>query len=166
MLPKLVKIVGIATLIGSFGIWVYAFSGAADRDPPDMLDDSRWSEAAEPICAAALADVASLPNAAIAKSAEERSEQILQANDRFDLMVDDLAALPATSDRDTQITKAWLADLEVLLNDRRRYAAAILDDPAAPFTITDTGVRERLQRRITRFATTNNMPSCVAPSDV
>lgn len=163
---RVIKTFGIATLIASFGIWVYAFSGAADRDPPDLLDDASWSISAEAICGGALADVAAMPSALDATGPDDRSAQIKNATARFDAMVDSLADLETGTARDAQITTDWLADWDVLLESRLRYAEAILDNPAAPFTITDTGVNERLDRRITRFANTNAMPSCVTPTDV
>ncbi len=156
----------MVTLVGSFGVWVYAFSGRADRDPPDLLNDASWSTAAEEICADALSDVDDIPSAQQAGDAGERSQQVLAATGRFETMVDQLADLPAATPRDEQITTDWLADFRVLMGDRRRYADAVADDPAAVFTITDTGVGERLDRRITRFAVTNSMPSCVTPTDV
>ncbi len=166
MIGRLVKLLAIATLIGSFGVWVYAFSGAADRDPPDLLDHAAWSESAERICSEALTDVESMPGALDAESVDQRSEQLNRATDRFSDMVAGLEQLPTESSRDAQITTDWMADWRTLLEDRRRHAEVILDDPAAPFTITDIGVGERLDRRITRFATTNSMPSCVTPTDV
>ena len=160
------KIFGIATLIASFGIWVYAFSGAADRDPPDLLGDEAWSTAAEDICAHALADVTEMPGAAQATDSADRSRQVVATTARFQTMVDDLRLLETTDSRDNQITSDWLTDWQTLLGDRLRYADKIIDDPTAPFTITDTGVAERLDKRITRFASTNSMFSCVAPTDV
>ncbi|MDH3294829.1 MAG: hypothetical protein OER95_10980 [Acidimicrobiia bacterium] len=166
MFTKALRYFAIVTLIGSFGVWIYAFSGAADRDPPDLLDDATWSSDAEAVCAAALTEVEEMPGALDADDAAERSQQVLDTTDRFDIMVDELAELEAGTVRDSQITADWLADWYVLLDDRRRYARAIVDDPTAPFTITDTGVGERLDKRITRFATTNSMLSCVTPTDV
>jgi hypothetical protein len=54
----------------------------------------------------------------------------------------------------------------VLIQDRYDYATRIAGDPSAQFLITDTGAGERLDRRITRVADTNAMPSCAAPGDV
>jgi hypothetical protein len=163
---NVVKLLAVVTLVGSFGVWIYAFSGAADRDPPDLLDDASWSEAAEAICSRAVADVEQLPGAIEASDVDERSAQVRAATDRFAEMLVELELLPTSSNRDAQITTDWLADWRTLTQDRYRYADRILDDPAAPFTITDIGVGERLDRRITRMATTNLMPSCGSPTDV
>ncbi len=166
MIGRVVKILAISTLVASFGVWAYAFSGQADRDPPDLLQDRSWSEAAETICADAVADVATMPNAADAPDPEQRSEQVLATTDRYQAMVDQLAELEATGEFDRDLTAAWIDDWRLLLDDRRRYAAAVVDDPAALFTISAVGPGIRLDRRITRLATVNGMPSCSTPTDV
>lgn len=166
MLSRVVKLFAISTLIASFGVWVYAFSGLADRDPPDLLQDPSWSQAAEGICASAVSDVAAMPNALDAPDAQRRSEQVLATTDRFETMIDQLADLTPGTSFDDDLTAAWLDDWRLLLNDRRRYAKAVVDDPSAFFTISAVGSGIRLDKRITRFATINSMPSCSTPTDV
>lgn len=166
MLGRVVKLFAITTLIASFGVWMYAFSGLADRDPPDLLQDQSWSEAAEQICADATSDVAAMPSALEATDAEQRSRQVLATTDRFETMVDQLDGLDPGTSFDRELTAAWLADWRLLLNDRRRYAESVVDDPAAFFTISAVGPGIRLDKRITRFATINSMPSCSTPTDV
>jgi len=166
VLARVVKLFAISTLVASFGVWVYAFSGQADRDPPDLLQDQSWAEAAETICGDALADVAAMPGAVDAADARGRSEQVLEATDRFRTMVDELDDLNPGTSFDRDLTAAWLDDWRLLLGDRQRYAEAVVDDPAAFFTISAVGPGIRLDKRITRFATINSMPSCVTPTDV
>jgi hypothetical protein len=158
-------VVGLA-VTASFAVWVYAYSGRADRDPPDLLDDPAFSQAAEPVCAAAALDLKAMPGALDARDPADRSGQIVAATGRLEAMVTVLDGLAQGSDRDLDILTAWLADWRVLIGDRYRYAEALLNDPQARFLITDTGVGERLERRITRLADTNSMSSCGAPGDV
>ena len=166
MIGRIVKFIAVSTLVASFGVWVYAFSGFADRDPPDLLDDGSWSEAAERICAVAVADVAAMPSALDASDSQGRSEQVLATTDRFETMVTQLDDLSPGTTFDRDLTAAWLDDWRLLLDDRRRYADAVREDPAAFFTLTGVGPGVRLDRRITRFATVNSMPSCSTPTDV
>lgn len=160
------RVVAGLIIAASFGVWVYAYSGLADREAPDLLADQQLVADAERICAAALADVAALPNALEAADGPERAQQIRVATDRFEQMVAELDRLPTFDERDGRIFKSWLSDWRVVLGDRRDYADRIEVDPAAQFLITDTGVDERLDRRLTRFANTNRMVSCAAPTDV
>jgi hypothetical protein len=155
-----------AALAASFGVWIYAYSGTADREPPDLLSDQGFARRAERACAAALDEVADLPGALDASDEQERAEQIRASTDRFATMVDELDRLVDGDDRDVQILSAWLDDWRVVLDDRYRYADALEADPDAQFYLTDTGVGERLDRRITRLADTNAMHSCGIPTDV
>lgn len=160
------RVVAGLVIAASFGVWVYAYSGLADREAPDLLADQQLVTDAEDICAATLADVAALPNALEAADGRERAQQIRVATDRFEEMVNDLDRLPTFDERDRRIFKSWLSDWRVILGDRRDYADRIEVDPNAQFFITDTGVDERLDRRLTRLANTNLMVSCAAPTDV
>jgi hypothetical protein len=160
------KLLAIAVIAPSFAIWIYAFSGLARRDAPDLLDDPSFSLAAEETCARALADIGEMPDALDAVDGPDRSRQVIQTTERWEAMLDDLDEQVGGSTRDTEITTSWLADWRVLIQDRYRYANDVANDPAAQFFITDTGVNEPLERRITRFATTNSMLSCSAPTDL
>lgn len=166
MLGRVVKIFAVVTMVASFGVWVYAFSGAADRDSPDLLDDVAWAEDAEALCAAAKADVERMPLASEAESVADRADQIDAANARYRTMLAAMTDLKPSTARDGEMVAEWQSDWEIYLGDRDRYANAILEDPAASFTVTNTGGGERLYKRISRFALTNFMASCVAPEDV
>lgn len=162
-----VKAVAAAVFVGSFGIWAYAYSGLADRPAPDRFDEPAFALAAESICADAVTDLNALPSALRASDPIDRANQIRAATARLDQMVADLAASASGTPRDLEIIDEWLGDWRVMLGDRLRYAQALIDDPSsAQFLITDTGVNERLDRRITRLANSNAMPSCVVPGDV
>ncbi len=163
MIPKLIVAM---IILASFAIWVYAFSGAARRDAPDLLDDASFALQAESICASALDDLDRLPNALDAVDGADRGDQIRTSTARLELMLDELDGLVGGSDRDVEIASGWLADWRVLIEDRYRYADAITADTSSVFLVTDVGVSERLDRRLTRVANTNAMPSCAAPGDV
>lgn len=163
---KLFRVVAGLVVIASFGVWAYAYSGYADRERPDLLAEPDLAAAAEHICANALADVAAMPNAIEAADEVERASQIRAATSRFDAMVAELAVFDFVDERDDRIFQAWLEDWRVILDDRRDYADRLALDPDEIFYITDTGVAERLDKRVTRFANTNLMVSCGSPTDV
>lgn len=160
------KVLAAIVIITSFAVWVYAFSGFAGRDKPDLFDGSLLAPAAEKICASAIDDVEAMPEAVEAESAAARAIQIRATTDRFEVMVDELSALSTTTPRDTEIMGGWLDDWRTLLADRFEYADTLEVDADAQFSISSTGGRERLDRRIRRLANTNNMPSCADPQDV
>lgn len=158
-------VAGIA-IAATFAIWVYAFSGAARRDPPDLLDDPGFAVRAEQICTAALADIDEMPDALDAVDGPDRGNQIRNTTVRFESMLDELDRLVGGSNRDIEIAGGWLADWRVLIQDRYNYADAITVDDQAQYLVTDVGAGERMDRRLTRVANTNAMPSCAAPGDV
>jgi len=162
----LLKAVGIGLVVSTFGIWGYAYSGRADRPTPDLLADQTFPAAAEEICASAVADISAMPQALDAKDNGERADQVRASTARFEQMIGELAVVMGGTPRDVAIEQAWLGDWRVVVEDRYRYADAVADNPAAPYYMTDTGVNERLDRRVSRLATTNRMPSCGYPDDV
>lgn len=153
-------------MIASFGVWAYAYSGFADRPPPDLLEDIDLAVRAEAVCAAAVADVEAMPGAQDAVDELDRSRQVLASTDRFEAMVADLEGLDVVAADDRVIMTGWLGDWRTLLDDRRRYAAAVADNPEATFFLTNVAPGERLDRRLTRVADVNRMSSCGAPTDV
>lgn len=160
------KVLAGLMIAATFAIWIYAFSGAARRDAPDLLDDPSFASRAEQICAEALADIDEMPNALDAVDGPDRGNQIRMTTTRLEAMLDELDALVGGTDRDVEITTGWLADWRVMIQDRYRYADAIAVDDQAQFLVSDVGVSERPDRRLTRLANTNAMPSCAAPTDV
>lgn len=160
------RIAAGAVVAASFGVWVYAYSGLAGRETPDLIGDRALATTAENICAAALTDISALPNALDAVDGADRADQIRLSTARFDQMVTDLEGLNLFDERDRRIFSGWLGDWRVMLQDRLDYADAIALDDEAQFYVSDVGVRERLDKRLTRFANTNLMTSCAAPTDV
>lgn len=162
-------ILGVITLVASFGIWIYAFSRQASGDlppPPDVLDDAGWASQAEEICQRTLRQVEQMPGALDAVDEQDRATQIEDTTDVFEDMVNELAEIPTTTDRDAEMIGEWLTDWRELMTNRRDYAERLRSDPAAVFTVSGSGGGERLDKRVTRFATTNTMPACVTPTDV
>ncbi|MFT7598520.1 MAG: hypothetical protein ACI8TP_001441 [Acidimicrobiales bacterium] len=157
-------ILGVVVL-ASFVVWIYAYSGRADRDAPDTLDDSSYATAAEPICAAAVADIERLPNALDAVDEADRANQIRILNVRYLAMVEALDALPAESERDRGIVDLWLDRWRVILGDRESYADRLESDPEALFYLSADAGR-RAERSLSYIADTNLMPSCGAPGDL
>jgi len=156
---------------GSFAVWGYGFSGFAGRTAPDTLGNSSFLDVAEPSCAAANETVATMPDALDAEDNVERADQVINNTAVYTALVDDLEQLlddPRVdlNDRDSGITLEWLQDWRQFLADRIDYANRLADDPQAVFYVAASSGGERLERRITRFAATNQLVSCVTPQDV
>ncbi len=158
-------------VLASFGVWGYGFSGLADRTAPDTLADPSFGELADPLCAAANETVDSMPDALDADDNVERADQVRTNTEVYAVMVDDLEGLlddplVTLNDRDAEITFEWLQDWRRFLADRLDYADRLATDPDAVFYVAASSGGERLERRITRFASTNEISNCVTPADV
>jgi hypothetical protein len=155
----------------SFSVWVYGFSGLAARTAPDTLGNESFMVLADPACESANDAVALLPNALDAENHVERAQQVRTNTALYADLVDDLEQIlddPAVTlnERDRGITLEWLADWRQFLADRIDFADRLEDDPQAVFYVAASSGGERLERRITRFANTNDLVNCITPSDV
>ena len=95
--------VGILVL-GSFGIWGYAYSGLADRDAPDTLDDPRFAAQAEAVCAETMVRFEALPNAEDARDNRDRADQIRRRNAVLYEMIGRLDRFVDGTDRDIEMS--------------------------------------------------------------
>jgi hypothetical protein len=146
------------------GMWLYIFSGAAREDPPDRLDDPAFAGQAEPRCAEALTGLDDLPAAGESASADARAAVLDDANELLTNMVHDLDAIPVADDDDRELVDLWIDDWRRYLDDRRAYAEELQVDPEAELLVTARGGRQ-ITLTIDRFATVNDMESCVTPLD-
>jgi hypothetical protein len=157
---------GLAVLVVAAIVlmWLYIFSGVAAEDPPDQLDDDAFALVAEPRCDAALAELDALPSAGESGSAAERAVVLDEANEILADMVDDLAAVEVDDEDGRELVGLWLDDWRRYLADRRAYAEELRVDEDAELLVTARGGRQ-ITLTIDRFATVNEMASCVTPLD-
>jgi len=170
----------LATLfvLSSFGIWVYGWTGLAENqrldlrtgeyrsDAADLLDDSTFGLSAEKICEKVSQAISELPKATEAVNTKQRATQIESGTSLLEAMIKDLRTLETGTDRDSTITSAWIDDWETVIKDRNRYTKALNNGEDSEFLMTDIGGSERQDKRITRLAETNQMPSCHYPEDI
>lgn len=152
-------------ILPSFAIWGFAYSGLAERDKPDLLDQPTFALAAGPICDAAMTEYDTLPRPIDAIDHIDRAHQIQASNVVLAQMVNELEAATAGSARDIDIIGEWITDWRTFITDRDEYASRSRLDPDARFYLTSVE-GERLERRIPRFATTNGIDSCGSPNDI
>lgn len=165
--------------------WTWAFIRGTGVPHPDELDLPRSESAAdiaaaspdqraaltflntsEAICAAAQADIATLPLAITAESFDARADVVDEATGRLARMVDDLMQVDKpTEANEHMITTEWLGDYDRFLGDRREYAATLRTGIDPPFLISARDGR-RITDYIVNFAEVNRMYSCVPPGDV
>lgn len=154
-------------VVAMVAMWVYVLYlafGPGRQPPPDRLDDPSFATAAEARCRVALTEVAALPRAVDATSAEDRAAVVEKANTSFAAMLDDLAAL-APAGEDGELVREWLVDWHTYLDDRAAYAVALRDDPEARLLVSPKGTQQ-VTEYLDAFAADNRMPACATPLDV
>lgn len=160
------RIATTAVVVALVAMWVYAFSGMAKKDPPDLLDDAAFATAAGPICEDARAQLDELPSALEAGTPEERAETVAEANTILTAMVADLrGAAPERDDRDSEITGLWLDDWETHLADRAAYVEDLEAGSEEPAVFTARGGRS-ITATIDNFAKVNDIADCATPLDI
>ncbi len=159
------KVAMSVTLVASFGVWGYAFSGLADRVAPDTFDNPDYASALDSVCEDSMATFDSLPNAEAAEDNVERAQQISDRNAVLTTMIDQLEAVPSTTDRDANLAGEWIVDWRTYVSERQDYADRFSNDATAIAYFSAVG-GERIEKRITRLARTNLMFSCETPTDV
>jgi len=162
------RVVTTLVVVALVAMWVYAFSGMAKKDPPDLLDDAAFVLAAEPICDAAVARLDELPSAFEAGSPEERAGTVADASAILAVMVADLREVApdgGDDDRNTRITRLWLDDWETHLADRAVYVEDLEAGSEDPAVFTARGGRS-ITATIDNFAKVNEIENCATPLDI
>ena len=158
----------LGLVVGCFAFWGAILVWTVTTEPghpPDYLDDRAFPAAAEPVCAAAMAEVETFGSATEVEDAEERADLVDRQDDLFAAMVADLRALPRPSGREGEILNEWLGDWETHIADRRAWAADLHQGDDHSFVETAKG-NNQVSEAVDSFATTNEMPSCATLNDV
>lgn len=158
-------ILAALTVTASFGLWTYAFSGLARRDPPDTLQDSAYAAKAEALCAPRREVVDALPPAPAARDPQERAGVLSEANVTLRAMVADLRTIEPDNPTDAAIVTKWLQDWDTYLGDREAYAGVLATGTDARFILTSPD-GEIYTKSMDNLATVNDMLSCGTPGDV
>lgn len=159
------------TILFSVGVWLYVLVLAVvfGRQPPvDRIGDPAFAEAGESRCAAALAAVDELPIATEAPTPRERGLVLVEANEIFAVMLDDLDGLTSLipEDGDRGRADAWLADWRIFLEDRTDHADRLLAGEDSRLLVSPKeGEGRHITGWIDEFALANRMDSCVSPDD-
>lgn len=161
------RFLGVAAFLGMAVFWAWALANGNSVAHPDEFDDPVFTEAAETVCAARQAAINELPLATAADTPQGRSELIELGTAQLDAMVNELSRLaPPTDPQGASGVEQWLADYQLYLNDRRRYADVLATGDDPPFVISGTAEGVRVTDLLTTFADVNNMRSCGPSGDV
>lgn len=154
-------------MLGIVGFWIYGLGPWRPLTNPDSLDDPTYATAAESICAAAVANIDTLPQAASATSPEGRADTIEEANGFLDRMLRSMEAerRADATEHDKVILDRWLGDWNTLLGDRERHVDRLRSEGDIRFEVTQVG-SSSVASRVNALALVNGMPSCGLPTDL
>ena len=173
--PWLVAFLAVGTVL-ILCVWVYAFTLAPDKGVY-RLDDPDWAASARAICADARLQLDGLTDTGggvietpTPEQMQQRAALVEQATDIIEEMVNDLMAIPVTTDRDHEILTVFEKYYRIVISDRRHYAAelragnnvryseSVVEDAGGPVTnvVTD----------FTAGVKGNDVPACSPPNDL
>lgn len=157
----------VAAALASTLLWIGAIIYGAVGDPhlAGWLDDRTFPTAAEPVCAAAMADLEQFPQAFESPSPAARADVIRQTTARLQTMLDDLrAVVPDT--KDAKWINMWIDDWGVHLDDRLDFARRLDENGAKEEFFESTKENTQISKSLNGYAETNEMESCGTPGDV
>jgi hypothetical protein len=152
-------------------MWVYALFFASKK-ATYRVDDDAWRADAEQICRAAETERRALVDTSAGyiadptpEQAVERADLVDQATDIIEGALDDVVALPLTTDRDRSLVADYEQYYRIVIADRRVYSARLREFDLRPYgeTKVDGGPVSNV---IIDFTTVNEMKSCAPPSDL
>lgn len=164
---RLSRVLAAVVAVSMAAMWAYALWGPVQRVSQGTFDSPAFPEAAQPICAEALAVIDSLPPAYESRDSGARADVVAAANDELAVMLDRLDAIapPPGSSDDARMIDEWLGDWRTFLGDRERYVEALATDPDARLLVTEKE-RRQITEPIDYLATVNDMPACATPGDI
>lgn len=172
---RVAMILTLVVVVALVVSWVYVLFIYDPGLLIDELPDRTFPEAAEEVCARAVAEYSQLPLANESDSADDRAETLAASNVIFARMLDEIRPLVSdaralyTGDRARYAAGIgdWVDDWGTYLEDRTEYVERLRVDDDARFLETAKGSDTKgITRAINSFAQVNSMDSCVTPGDV
>lgn len=160
-------ILGVMVFVFFLGGWLWV-TFLYEPHVIDKLEDTTFPSQAEEICAAARGDYDKLPLAQESPTPAHRSTVIVESNQIFNTMVDDLREIvPASPEHINEGLNEWLDDWETYIGDRQQLADSLLENDSARFMETPkSNTNKGITRAINGFAEVNEMESCETPGDL
>lgn len=159
---RLVMVVLGIIVLAIFSMWVYAF-GFAPRDGVNPVKDPAWTEGARAACVNATAKLEPLKFTRKIESDADLADFAANLDPAFvvlDQMLDEIEALPRTSERAQVIVPQWVAEYRRWVQDLRDWGAQLKAGNRAPMSVSKTEGNIPIDERINTFATENRIKDC------
>jgi len=160
-----VRILLSVVVLAIVAMWVYAF-GFAPRGGVNPVRDKAWTDGADAICTQASAELKPLVFTTKIESdnvAEDLPAFVANLDKGYVIvstMLDDLEALPRSSEKAQTLVPQWIADYRLFQKNLHDWIEELRTGKMAEFGVgvTDTGIP--VNERINTFATENRIRSC------
>ncbi len=161
----------LAICLGLLAMWIYAFLFAPSKGVY-RVDDANWRAQAETICTSADAERLALADTSGGYIANPTPAQMRQhaavvdkATDILERMLDDVVAVPVTTDRDRLLIDTFEKYYRTIIADRRTYTAAL--DAGRLVSYEETSVDGGpVTNVVTDFTSGNDIKACVPPGEL
>lgn len=160
------RVAAVVAILVMIGFWAWIFSGGPKKTNPDRVGDRAFVERTADRCDALKDRLDELPNAAQERDAGDRANVLDRANVEVDATLDAITADAPRNGSDAKVVGAWLRDWRTYLADRESYADRLRQDPKAQFTVSESPLKDGVDKTIEVFADVNDMPQCATPGDV
>jgi hypothetical protein len=148
-------------------MWIYALFVADTSANTDKLESAAFSQAAQPVCAATLADLQRLDLVnKQAATPQARADLVDRTNVELRTMVQRLRTLTPMSGDDAAAVSKWLDDWDQWLRDRAAWSEKLHKGEDAPFLEKQRDTGAPNGKALDSFATTNDMRACTTPVGV
>jgi hypothetical protein len=160
-----IRVVLTAAVLAMAGMWVYAFV-FAPRDGVNPVQDEGWTDGALAACVAAgdaLEPLVFRTQITDDNAAVELPKFVAALDDTVAIltsMLDEIEALPRSSERAVVIVPQWLADYRTFVDDVAQWTDRLRAGERAPFGVSKTESNIPIDERINTFATENRIKEC------
>jgi hypothetical protein len=160
-----VKWLLVVVILALVAMWVYAF-GFAPRGGVNPVKDRAWTDGAKAACVRASDSLQPfvftdpIDSSTLSDKLPKYVGDLDQSAAVIDTMLDEIEALPRTSDRAQVLVPQWLAEYRQWLADLRAWIDELRAGRTPSFSVhqTDTGIP--IDERINTFAIENRIKEC------
>ncbi len=157
--------------------WIYVLFFYRPALLIDEIADPTFAEHAEKVCAASRVTLDELPFANLARTADERADNLAESNIVLREMIADIREFAPEAPKrrleentrrtDPEAIHEWLDDWSTYISDREQYVDNLREDPRARFLESPKGDGPKgITRAIDGYAQVNRMESCMTLQDV
>jgi hypothetical protein len=162
----------VCVVIAGMWAYVFLFRPTTAYDDVYLMTTPGWSDQAKAICDDANARRVALRDMGDGMITDptpaqmvERADLVDRATDIVEKMVDDVVAIPVTSPEDTGRIQTFQKFYDVVIGDRRTYAASLRSLELVPYRESEAAGGP-VSNVVTDFTSANGIPRCAPPGEL